>query len=160
PLAGKTAPIVTGAAVPAGGAAIIAGDKGTPAEGLEPGESISLPATEPGQFIRVQGCDVAAGSTIIPAGTTISAAAVATMASQSILEVEVFRPACMLICSGGAEIQTAEVADAQGTATIPDANAPMLRAMAYAAGIDVVGQVSTNDDPSALKSSQIGRAHV
>src|SRR5699024_10320025 len=38
-------------------------------------------------------------------------------------------------------------------ATIPDANAPMLRAMAYAAGIGVVGQVSTNDDASALKSS-------
>ncbi|WP_283117353.1 molybdopterin molybdotransferase MoeA, partial [Corynebacterium stationis] len=117
------------------------------------GETISLPATEPGQFIRVQGCDVAAGSTIIPAGTTISAAAVATMASQSILEVEVFSPARMLICTGGAEIKAAEVADAQGTATIPDANAPMLRAMAYVAGIEVVGHVATNDDPAALKTA-------
>ena len=153
PLAGKAAPIMTGAAVPADAAAIIPVEKATPAEFLESGETISLPATEPGQFIRVQGCDVAAGSTIIPAGTTISAAAVATMASQSILEVEVFSPARMLICTGGAEIKAAEVADAQGTATIPDANAPMLRAMAYAAGIEVVGQVSTNDDPSALKTS-------
>lgn len=153
PLAGKAAPIMTGAAVPADAAAIIPVEKATPAEFLESGETISLPATEPGQFIRVQGCDVAAGSTIIPAGTTISAAAVATMASQSIHEVEVFSPARILICSGGAEIQAAEVADAQGTATIPDANAPMLRAMAYGAGIEVVGQVSTNDDPSALKTS-------
>lgn len=152
-LAGKAAPIMTGAAVPADAAAIIPVEKATPATFLEPGQTISLPASEPGQFIRVQGCDVAAGSTIIPAGTTISAAAVATMASQSILEVEVFSPARILICTGGAEIQAAEVADAQGTATIPDANAPMLRAMAYAAGIDVVGQVSTNDDPSALKTS-------
>ena len=153
PLAGKAAPIMTGAAVPADAAAIIPVEKATPAEFLEPGETISLPATEPGQFIRVQGCDVAAGSTIIPAGTSISAAAVATMASQSILEVEVFSPARMLICTGGAEIKAAEVADAQGTATIPDANAPMLRAMAYGAGIEVVGHVATNDDPAALKTA-------
>ena len=153
PLAGKAAPIMTGAAVPADAAAIIPVEKATPAEFLESGETISLPATEPGQFIRVQGCDVAAGSTIIPVGTTISAAAVATMASQSILEVEVFSPARMLICTGGAEIQAAEVADAQGTATIPDANAPMLRAMAYTAGIEVVGHVATNDDPAALKTA-------
>ena len=152
-LAGKAAPIMTGAAVPADVAAIIPVEKATPAEFLESGETISLPATEPGQFIRVQGCDVAAGSTIIPAGTTISAAAVATMASQSILEVEVFSPARMLICTGGAEIKAAEVADAQGTATIPDANAPMLRAMAYGAGIEVVGHVATNDDPAALKTA-------
>ena len=153
PLAGKAAPIMTGAAVPADAAAIIPVEKATPAEFLESGETISLPATEPGQFIRVQGCDVAAGSTIIPVGTTISAAAVATMASQSILEVEVFSPARILICSGGAEIQAAEVETSDDSATIPDANAPMLRAMAYAAGIEVVGQVSTNDDPSALKTS-------
>ena len=153
PLAGKAAPIMTGAAVPADAAAIIPVEKATPAEFLEPGETISLPATEPGEFIRVQGCDVAAGSTIIPAGTSIGAAAVATMASQSILEVEVFSPARMLICSGGAEIKAAEVADAQGTATIPDANAPMLRAMAYGAGIEVVGHVATNDDPAALKTA-------
>lgn len=153
PLAGKAAPIMTGAAVPADAAAIIPVEKATPAEFLESGETISLPATEPGQFIRVQGCDVAAGSTIIPAGTTISAAAVATMASQSILEVEVCSPARILICSGGAEIKAAEVADAQGTASIPDANAPMLRAMAYGAGIEVVGHVATNDDPAALKTA-------
>ena len=55
PLAGKAAPIMTGAAVPADAAAIIPVEKATPAEFLEPGETISLPATEPGQFIRVQG---------------------------------------------------------------------------------------------------------
>src|SRR5699024_3141692 len=152
-LAGKAAPIMTGAAVPADAAAIIPVEKATPAEFLEPGETISLPATEPGQFIRVQGCDVAAGSTSIPAGTTISAAAIAAMASQSILEVEVFSSARILICTGGAEIQASELADTQGTATIPDANAPMLRALASAAGIEVVGHVSTNDDPSALKTA-------
>ena len=153
PLGGKAAPIMTGAAVPADAAAIIPVEKATPSEFLEPGETISLPATEPGQFIRVQGCDVAAGSTIIPAGTTISAAAVATMASQSILEVEVFSPARILICSGGEEIQAAEVATSDDSATIPDANAPMIRALASAAGIQVVGHVSTNDDPSDLKTS-------
>lgn len=152
-LEGKAAPIMTGAAVPADAAAIVPVEKSTPAEFIEPGQTISVPATELGQFIRVQSCDVAAGTVIIPAGTTINGAAVATMATQSIAEVEVFSPARILICTGGAEIQADAVKDADDAATIPDAIAPMLRAIASAAGIEVVGHVSTDDDPAALESA-------
>ena len=55
PLAGKAAPIMTGAAVPADAAAIIPVEKATPAEFLEPGETISLPATEPGSLFVSRG---------------------------------------------------------------------------------------------------------
>src|SRR5699024_12197336 len=61
------------------------------------------------------------------------------------------------ICTGGAEIQShaniGAADNAPGNATIPDANAPMLRALSKAAGIEVVGHVSTNDDPSALAAA-------
>ena len=156
-LAGQAAPIMTGAAVPADAVAIIPVEKTTPSSFLEPGQTISVPAAKPGQFIRPQGCDVSAGSVIIPAGTVISGAAVATMATQSIAEVEVSSPARILICTGGAEIQshanTGATDNSPGSATIPDANAPMLRALSKAAGIEVVGHVSTNDDPSALAAA-------
>src|SRR5699024_1620979 len=94
------------AAVPADAAAIIPIENTSPAEFLNPGERIEVSATKPGQFIRSQGSDVDAGSIIAPAGTTISGAAVATLAGQSITEVEVRSPARVLICTGGAEIQS------------------------------------------------------
>lgn len=153
-LKGKAAPIMTGAAVPADATAIIPVERTIPAEFLSPGEYIEVPAVEAGQFVREQGCDIGAGSVIIPAETKISGAAVATLASQSITHIEVIRPARMLICTGGAEISSSSTsAVEEAAATIPDANAPMLRALAADAGIDVVGHVSTNDDPAALKSA-------
>lgn len=154
-LEGKAAPIMTGAAVPADTAAIIPVERTTPSEFLNPGAIIEVPAAEPEQFIRKQGSDVAAGSLILPAGSKISGAAIATLASQSIAEVEVLRSARILICTGGAEVRSAD-SPAAGTAswaTIPDANAPMLRALAAQAGIDVVGHVPTNDDPQALQAA-------
>lgn len=152
-LEGKAAPIMTGAPVPADALAIIPVERTTPAEFLTPGEYVEVPAVEPGLFIREQGSDVAVGSVIIPAGTKISGAAVATLASQSISHVEVTSPARIVICTGGAEINSQlENSEAQVT-TIPDANAPMLRALAAHAGIEVVGHVSTNDDPQALASA-------
>ena len=153
-LKGTAAPIMTGAAVPADATAIIPVERTIPAKFLSPGAYIEVPAVEAGQFIREQGCDIGAGSVIIPAGTEISGAAVATLASQSITHIEVIRPARMLICTGGAEISSASAsAEEETAASIPDANAPMLRALAAGAGIDVVGHVSTNDDPAALKSA-------
>ena len=158
-LAGKAAPIMTGAAVPADATVIIPVERTTPSEFLAPGEFVEVPAAEPGLFIRAQGSDVADGSVIIPTGTVISGAAVATLASQSITQVEVIRPARIVICTGGAEIRAqaeTSASNAQPDAsafTIPDANAPMLRALAVRAGIDVVGHVSTNDDPQALTAA-------
>lgn len=158
-LEGKAAPIMTGAAVPADTSAIIPVERTTPAEFLNAGGYVEVPAVDAGLFIREQGSDVAAGSVIIPTGTKISGAAVATLAAQSITHVEVMRPARVVICTGGAEIGSQDPASTKDSrpdnsaATIPDANAPMLRVLAAQAGIDVVGHVSTNDDPQALASA-------
>ncbi|MFH0412980.1 molybdopterin molybdotransferase MoeA [Corynebacterium sp. L4756] len=150
PLEGKAAPIMTGAAVPADAVAIVPVEHTNPAEFLHPGETIDVPAVDAGQFIRRQGSDIAAGSVVIPAGTTLTGAGIATLASQSITEVDVIRPARILICTGGAEIS---VDNADNKATIPDANAPMLRAIASQANIEVIGHVRTDDDPQALAAS-------
>lgn len=158
-LEGKAAPIMTGAAVPADALAIIPVERTAPAEFLAPGDYVEVPAVEAGLFIREQGSDVAAGNIIIPAGAKISGAAIATLASQSITHVEVTSPARILICTGGAEISSQDPSSPEATqpvnsaTTIPDANAPMLRALAAQAGINVVGHVSTNDDPQALASA-------
>src|SRR5699024_10500876 len=58
-----------------------------------------------------------------------------------------------LICTGGAEIRSSPTEASLGAATIPDANAPLLRALAAAAGIAVVGRDRTDDDPEALAAA-------
>lgn len=138
-------PIMTGAKVPHGTAAIVPVEKCTPETFGAEGEFIQVPPTPHGQFVREQGSDIKAGSTIVPAGTTVTPAVVATLAGQSIAEVEVLRPARLVLVTGGAEIGTS------GSAAIPDANAPMMEAMAARYGMSIAGHVRTNDDPAQLE---------
>ncbi|WP_018296774.1 molybdopterin molybdotransferase MoeA [Corynebacterium lubricantis] len=140
------APIMTGARIPRGTAAIVPVEKCVPPTFGSEGAFVEVPAVPTGQFIRRQGSDIPAGGIVVPAGTKVTAPVVATLAAQSIAEVEVMRPGRIVIVTGGAEI------GAPGAATIPDSNAPMLRALAEHYGIQVVGHVSTNDDPAALRA--------
>ncbi|WP_257162008.1 molybdopterin molybdotransferase MoeA [Corynebacterium cystitidis] len=147
-------PIMTGAKVPHGTAAIVPVEHCTPGIFAEEGEFIQVPPTPHGQFVRQRGSDIQAGATIVPAGTTVTAPVVATLSSQSITEVEVMRPARLVTVTGGAEIGaeigTAGTSDS-GAAVIPDANAPLMQVMAHHHGMEVVGHVRTNDDPAALR---------
>lgn len=136
-LADQIRPVMTGARLPAGTVAIV------PVEHCDPPEfapRVSVPEVPRGHFIRHQGVDLAAGETLLPAGATLTPAGVAALASQGISEVEVEEPARIIICTGGAEIGT----------DIPDANAPMLHALARRAGITVAAHVATDDDVDAL----------
>jgi len=137
-------PIMTGAKVPEGTAAIVPIERCEPQEFLAPGGRITVPETSPGQFIRRTGSDLEEGSLLAARGDKLTPARLAALASQGIAEVEVYRPARILICTGGAEI-------GHGNAAIPDANAPLLTAMAGRAGIDVAGYITTDDDPQALE---------
>lgn len=137
-------PIMTGAKVPEGTAAIVPIERCEPQEFLVPGERITVPETSPGQFIRRTGSDLEEGALLAARGDKLTPVRLAALASQGIDEVEVYRPARILICTGGAEI-------GHGSAAIPDANAPLLTAMAGRAGIDVAGYITTDDDPQALE---------
>jgi len=137
-------PIMTGAKVPEGTAAIVPIERCEPQEFLAPGGRITVPETSPGQFIRRTGSDLEEGALLAARGDKLTPVRLAALASQGIAEVEVYRPARILICTGGAEI-------GHGSAAIPDANAPLLTAMAQRAGIDVAGYITTDDDPQALE---------
>ena len=137
-------PIMTGAKVPEGTAAIVPIERCEPQEFLAPGDRITVPETSPGQFIRRTGSDLEEGALLATRGDKLTPVRLAALASQGIDEVEVYRPARILICTGGAEI-------GHGSAAIPDANAPLLTAMAHRAGIDVAGYITTDDDPQALE---------
>ena len=137
-------PIMTGAKVPEGTAAIVPIERCEPQEFLAPGERITVPETSPGQFIRRTGSDLEEGALLAARGDKLTPVRLAALASQGIDEVEVYRPARILICTGGAEI-------GHGSAAIPDANAPLLTAMAGRAGIDVAGYITTDDDPQVLE---------
>lgn len=143
PLA-SACPIMTGAKVPDGTAAIVPIERCEPQEFLSPGGRITVPKTSPGQFIRRTGSDLEESALLAARGDKLTPVRLAALASQGIDEVEVYRPARILICTGGAEI-------GHGSATIPDANAPLLTAMARRAGIDVAGYITTDDDPQALE---------
>lgn len=143
PLA-SACPIMTGAKVPEGTAAIVPIERCEPQEFLSPGGRITVPETSPGQFIRCTGSDLEEGALLAARGDKLTPVRLAALASQGIDAVEVYRPARILICTGGAEI-------GHGSAAIPDANAPLLTAMAGRAGIDVAGYITTDDDPKALE---------
>lgn len=147
PGAGTAVPIMTGAKVPAGTACIVPVEAGQPDHFPAAGETVTLPAAPEGQFIRRAGSDAEAGTLLLAEGTRLGPVAMAVLASQNVAEVEVVKPARILIVTGGAEIGAPGT---PGTVTIPDANGPLLTQAAAEAGIEVIARLQTNDDPDAL----------
>lgn len=150
-LGGQAAPIMTGAKVPRGTAAIVPVERTEPADFLPQGATVTAPAVPEGQFVRAAGSDISRGSTLVTGGTRINAAVIATLAGQDIPTVNVVAPARIVICTGGAEIGSSSTDLADRSAAIPDSNGPMLTALAAEAGIVVAGHVRTDDDPVKLR---------
>lgn len=139
----SAAPIMTGAPLPTGASCVVPVEKCSPAQFAAEGEEISAPACAPGQFIRRAGSDARRGERLIPRGTPVDPLVVATLASQDVDSVRVERPSRILVVTGGKEIGT----------HIPDANGPMLKALARRYGIEVASALRTDDDPAALEKS-------
>ncbi|WP_156226698.1 molybdopterin molybdotransferase MoeA [Corynebacterium comes] len=143
----RIVPIMTGAKVPRGTAAIVPVEACDPPSFPAPGAMIRVTtAPVPGQFIRAKGSDIAAGQPLLRAGTVLGPVAVGVLAGQNLADVEVLERARVIICTGGAEI------GGTGTAGIPDANGPMLEALCERAGIEVVARLHTDDDPARLRA--------
>ncbi|AGP31569.1 molybdopterin molybdotransferase MoeA [Corynebacterium terpenotabidum] len=146
-LAEAVVPVMTGAKLPAGTAAVV------PVEWCTPGEfgasTVVVPTTPAGQFMRLRGSDTVAGAELLPAGHVVNARTVGVASAQGITTLPVHRPARVLICTGGDEVGDGHGAGS-GVAMIRDANAPMLDALCRQAGIRVVGHVRTTDDPVAF----------
>lgn len=151
---GIATPIMTGAKVPEDTVTIVPVEQCEPPQFPREGEKVTIPAAPAGQFIREAGSDIAAGKVLVEEGTRLNPAIIGTLASQGITEVEVYAPARIVVATGGAEI------GGQGTASIPDANAPMIAALCREYGIEVVSFVRTNDDPGILRSDLEGVVRV
>lgn len=135
-------PVMTGAMVPAGTAAVVPVERCQPEHFVEAGQgTVEVLAVEAGQFVRLQGSDIEAGQSLFSAGQVVNPRTVGAAALQGISTVSVHRRSRVVLCTGGDEIGRS------GVATIPDANAPMLRALCLQFHIDVAGHVRTSDDP-------------
>jgi molybdopterin molybdotransferase len=138
--------IATGAPIPPGADAVVqvelttplgsdgqpAGARGRDAAGPLPPAVLVHAAIEPGTAIRRAGSDLAAGTTILQPGQTLTAAAVGLAAGAGFDQLPVHRRPRVDVLATGDEVR-APGRDL-GPAGIPDANGPGLMALVEAAG--------------------------
>ncbi|WP_312977817.1 molybdopterin molybdotransferase MoeA [Corynebacterium sp.] len=157
----RVIPVMTGARLPAGTAAVVPVEACEPSEFLGSDDSdssdnsapatVTVPAAPAGQFVRPRGSDIRAGAVLLPAGHRVNPRTVGVAAAQGITGLPVRRRARIVVCTGGDEIGSA--GDIPGAATIRDANGPMLEALCATHGIAVAGTVRTSDNPDAFRAS-------
>ncbi len=154
PLApGSAAPIMTGAMLPDGANAVVPVERAVPAIFGDPGSTVELPATAPGQFVRDRGSDVARGSLAIAAGTVLNAAHLGLAAALGCTELVVRRRVRVLLVTTGDEVLApGDPAAASGlpAGKIFDANGALLCAALEESGVEVLHHHMVNDDPATF----------
>jgi molybdopterin molybdotransferase len=148
--AGTAIRIATGAPLPAGADAVVqlelttpltadgspAGPRGRQALGsIPPNVAVHAPVPA-GASIRRRGSDLAAGTIVLATGQAIAPATIGLVAGAGIGWVGVHRRPAVAVLATGDEIRAAGTP--LGSSGIPDANGPGLRALAAAAGADVI----------------------
>jgi molybdopterin molybdotransferase len=148
--AGTAAPIMTGAAVPAGADAIVPIEKVSPDAFPPVGVDavVEVPAgVSAGAFVRAAGSDVAAGSVLFAAGTRLTPARWGVLAASGIDAVEVRSRPRLLLVSTGEEL--AAPGAPLGPGQIHDANGVALAAALAEVGVTVT-TARVTDDAAAL----------
>ena len=149
--------IATGAPLPAGADGVVPveattpldssgtpGRRGRDATGPLPAAVLVHEPTPPGGNVRRAGSDVAAGEIVLEAGVGVTPQAIAVIAGSGSVRVAVHRRPRVAILATGDEIRLA--GEPLGPAGIPDANGPGLRALAAAAGAEVIDLGIARDD--------------
>lgn len=150
---GTAAPIMTGAMLPPGANAVVPIEKARPDTFAPPGETVELPTTAPGTFVRTQGSDVQQGEAVIAAGTLLNAAHLGLAAALGCTQLPVARKLRVLLLTTGDEVLAPGdplAADGLPPGMIYDANAALLRASLADAGLEVVQSYVVRDEPAAL----------
>lgn len=134
--------IFTGAVLPAGADAVVAQEDVT-----REGEKVQFPESIlPGLNVRQQGEVFQKGETLLPAGKSLTPAAVALAAAAGITKVSVVpRPRVALVVTGSELVRRKLRAGA-----IFDSNTPMLQAFATRSGLSLTAKLHVPDDLSAL----------
>jgi molybdopterin molybdotransferase len=154
---GTAARIATGARLPAGADAVVpveattpldaagtAGRRGRDATGPLPSACLVHEAVPVGGSIRNEGSDLRAGSGLLGPGAAIGASAVALMAGAGVDRILVHRRPRVAVLATGDEVRAP--GEPLGTAGIPDANGPGLRAQVTAAGAEAIDLGIATDD--------------
>jgi len=132
--------IMTGAPIPAGATAIVPVEA---TDGRTDVVRIHAPSAE-GKYIRRAGEDVAAGSTVLPAGQVVTPAVVGLVAALGLHELSVIPRQRVLIISTGSELVSPGTPLRPGQ--IYESNSPMLAAAVRDAGAEVVVTAVAGDD--------------
>lgn len=141
---GEAVRIFTGAPLPQGADAIVMQEDVT-----QDGTDISLNVNvEPGEFVRLRGCDLAEGQMVLTRGQRIRAANIALLASQGFTDVMVgSKPTAAVISTGdellkpGNELQPGQ---------IYDSNSTLLSALLKRCGISAAAVEHCRDDRESL----------
>lgn len=106
-------------------------------------------APRPGANIRAMGSDQPAGQILVARGTRLAAHHLGLLAANGLDRVTVMRPPRVAVFSTGDELREGACDPGQ----IPDANRPMLIALARQAGADVTDLGILPDDPEATSAA-------
>ncbi len=146
---GTAVRIATGARLPDGADAVVPVEATTPLDGAGRPGARGRDATGPvpaaidvhevvglGGSVRAAGSDLREAAPLVERGTAIGAATIALLAGAGVEAVTVFRKPRVAVLATGDEVRSP--GEPLGPAGIPDANGPGLRALATAAGADVI----------------------
>lgn len=149
--------IATGARLPEGADAVVpvelttpldadgrAGARGRDANGPVPAGCLIHEAVAPGGSVRAVASDLEAGATLLVPGSVITPAGVALMAAAGVDQVIVHRRPRVGVLATGDEVRAP--GEDLGSAGIPDANGPGLRAQVTAAGAEAIDLGIARDD--------------
>jgi len=120
------------------------GPRGRDATGPIPSACLVHEPVAPGGSVRDEGSDLRAGTTLLPAGTAMTAASVALIAGAGVDRLVVHRLPRVAVLATGDEVRAP--GEALGAAGIPDANGPGLRALVTAAGGETIDLGIAKDD--------------
>jgi molybdopterin molybdotransferase len=156
--AGTAAPIMTGAMLPAGAAAVVPIERAEPpqfyaaADRLHGDVTVQLPSgIEAGLFVRRAGSDIAEGDVALEAGTLLGPAQLGLLAACGVGTVPVRPRFRVLLLSTGDEV--AEPGAPLAPGTIYDANTTLLEAALGDAGAEVSRHRLLGDDPAVLREA-------
>jgi len=142
--AATTVRIMTGAAVPTGA------DRIVPLELTDRGERevTLLEITEAGAHIRRRGEVIRQGDPLLPAGSLVSATAIATLATHGVATLEVHRPPSVAVVTTGDEVVPPSVEPGPGQ--LRDSHTDFLLAAGRGLALDFDSLGIASDDPDAL----------
>lgn len=140
---GTAVQVMTGAPVPEGAGKVVMVEFTS-----IDGDTLTVQRHSSKSNICIQGEDISAGETILPAGTVVGPAEVANLVSCGVMEVEVSRRPGMAVITTGNEI--VQSPDDIRPGRIMDANGPLLEALAKVYGIELVSRTSVSDDRRSI----------